>query len=305
MSMPGMVETVSSRYALQRSAMRREELFSRSGFYGFLLKSNVLLHREAARAAIDAFRPVVAAQGRTTVPVLDLACGGWPVTIAEVMAAFPGARFHYTGIDINPDQVALAASRFRFPDNVVSSRIIEGNAWELDVLDIEAASALIFSGMNLHHGTLREIWYLGRQLRSRLRQGGVFFSHDVYRPDNEPYRLRPENIDGECASLVAPQRLAGAGIPDLHAGCDTSVAEPAWRVEYLHRMYRTLIERGAEPAGARSTVGHMRSRDYPLSTAELRSIMERHGFRVRVKRYDDSPEPLGPFVATCTLTLAS
>ncbi len=67
-------------------------------------------------------------------------------------------------------------------------------------------------------------------------------------------------------------------------------------------MYRTLIERGADPAGARNTVSHMLDRDYPLSTNEFRNIMESHGFRVQVRRYEDSAEPLGPFVANCLVT---
>ncbi len=44
--------------------MRSEELFCRSGFYSFLLKSNVLLHREAVQAAIHALQPVVESQDR-------------------------------------------------------------------------------------------------------------------------------------------------------------------------------------------------------------------------------------------------
>ena len=46
----------------------------------------------------------------------------------------------------------------------------------------------------------------------------------------------------------------------------------------------------------------MRSRDYPLSTDEFRNIMESQGFRVHVRRYDDSAGPLGPYVATCAVT---
>jgi len=282
--------------------MRREELFSRSGFYRFLVDSNVLLHREAARAAIEAYRPVLeAAATGAPVPVLDLACGGWPVTISEVMAAFPTAAFEYTGVDINPDQVARAAGQFPFPDNVVKARVIEGNAWELDALGLRDAYPLIFSGMNLHHGTPEEIWYLGLQLKARLSPGGLFFSHDVYRPDDTPYRRRPEVVGGERTELVSPERLASASVPDLDIVRESGGSDPSWRVDYLGRMYRTLIARGADPAGAGSTASHMRSRDYPISTQELRTIMEGLGLQVRVMRYADSAEPLGPFVATCSL----
>ena len=285
--------------------MRREALFSRSGFYGFVLESNVLLHREATVAAIEAMRTVLANWDKNRpVAVLDLACGGWPVTISEVMAAFPEMVFQYTGIDINPDQVALAATSFPFPENVRTKRLLEGNAWELELLDLEPAYPLIFSGMNLHHGTLQEVAYLGLQLQRRLLPGGCFISHDVYRPDNTPYLPRPPIIDGETATLVDPRNLATTNLPDQgHSELESEI-EPSWRVDYLDRMYRTLIARGADPAGAESTVMHMRSRDYPISTLEFGRLMEKLGFEVKIHRYEDSPEPLGPYIATCVLTQA-
>ena len=283
--------------------MRREALFNRSGFYGFLLKSNVLLHREAAEAAIDAFEPVIEAwDGGEPVPVLDLACGGWPVTIAEVMDAFSDSRFTYTGIDINPDQVELAANEFPFPDNVAETRIIEGNAWELGDLRLDDSYPIIFSGMNLHHGTPEEIWYLGWQLRDLLMPGGIFFSHDVYRPDHEFYRPRPDVIDGTTAWLVNPARLTWAGVPDIRVGRDIARADPVWRVDYVDRMRRTLVERGADAAGADSTAHHMASRDFPVSTGEFSAVMTSLGLDVSVLRYDDSDGPLGPYVACCTVS---
>jgi SAM-dependent methyltransferase len=283
--------------------MRREALFNRSGFYGFLLKSNVLLHREAAQAAIEALAPVLEGRdGDDPVPVLDLACGGWPVTISQVMAAFPDNRFTYTGIDINPDQVALAANEFPFPDNVTESRIIEGNAWELGELQLDAGYPVVFSGMNLHHGTPEEIWYLGWQLRDLLAPGGVFFSHDVYRPDHEFYRPRPDVIDGKTSWLVNPARLAWAEVPDIRIGRDTTAAEPAWRTDYVERMRRTLIERGGDRDGAESTARHMASRDYPVSTGEFGAVMASLGLDVSIQRYDDDDGPLGPYVACCTVT---
>jgi SAM-dependent methyltransferase len=283
--------------------MRREALFSRSGFYGFLLKSNVLLHREATLDAIEAVRPVLAMCDKSQpVTVLDLACGGWPLTIADVLAAYPDIAFHYTGVDINPDQVALAATAFPFPDNVTEKRLIEGNAWELDRLDLERAYPLIFSGMNIHHGTTQEVAYLGLQLQQRLMPGGRFISHDVYRPDNTPYLPRPAVIDGEPATLVDSRYLTAAGLQNPGITGQTEKGEPDWRVDYLARMYRTLIERGADPAGAESTTRHMRSRDYPISTRELRQLMERLGFQAEIHRYENSVEPLGPYVATCVMT---
>lgn len=284
--------------------MRREALFSHSGFYGFVLKSNVLLHREATLDAIEAVRPVLATCDKSKpVAVLDLACGGWPLAIADVMAAYPEIAFDYTGVDINPDQVALAATAFPFPDNVVEKRLIEGNAWELDGLELGQAYPLIFSGMNIHHGTLPEVAYLGLQLQQRLMPGGRFISHDVYRPDNTPYLPRPVMIDGEAAALVDSSHLTAAGLHDTGGNSgQAEKGEPAWRVDYLDRMHRTLLERGADLAGAESTTRHMRSRDYPISTREFGQLMEELGFQVQIHRYEDSGEPLGPYVATCVMT---
>ena len=283
--------------------MQSEALFSRSGFYGFVLESNVLLHYEATRYAIEAVRPILAASDNSKpVMVLDLACGGWPVTIADVMAAYPAIAFQYTGVDINPDQVALAASSFPFPDNVIDKCLIEGNAWDLEGLALEQAYSLIFSGMNLHHGTLQEVAYLGRQLQQRLLPGGCFISHDVYRPDNTPYLPRPAIIDGATASLVDSRKLAAAGLDDKGIAAQGKNADPDWRIDYLNRMHRTLIARGADPAGAESTLAHMRSRDDPISTREFGQLMEQLGFQVQIHRYEDSAEPLGRYIATCVIT---
>lgn len=283
--------------------MRREELFSRSGFYGFLLQCNVLLHREATQDAIEAARPVLARSDKNQpVAILDLACGGWPLAIADVMAAFPDIAFHYTGVDINPDQIALAATAFPFPANVTAKCLLEGNAWQLDQLELAQAYPLIFSGMNLHHGSPEEVAYLGRQVQQRLLPGGRFISHDVYRPDNTPYFPRPMIIDGETAALVDPACLSTAHLPDTSIARQSEPAEPDWRLDYLERMRRTLLEQGADPDGAESTVRHMRSRDYPISTQELRSIMEQLGFQVQIRRYDITDEPLGPYIATCIMS---
>ena len=109
-------------------------------------------------------------------------------------------------------------------------------------------------------------------------------------------------IDGEPASLVDSRYLAAAKLQDPGISGRAEKGEPGWRVDYLDRMYRTLLERGADPAGAESTTGHMRSRDYPISTRELRQLMEGLGFQVQIHRYEDSAEPLGHYVATCVMT---
>lgn len=283
--------------------MRQEQLFNRSGYYRFLLDSNVLLHREAAAAATADLATLLreCAPERPT-RVLDLACGGWPMAIAGVMANFPERTFDYTGIDINPDQVELASTLFEFPGNVRAVRILEGNAWDLEPLGISGEYDLIFSGMNLHHGNPEELFYLAGQLRELLSADGLLFSHDVYRPDAQPYRRRPDvNPDDPAESfrLIDAARVAAAGISSLHIPEDTASSDPAWREDYLERMRRTLIARGGDAAGTASTIAHMRQRDYPVSTRELSEILSRVGLRTRIRRFDDSREPLGPYVACC------
>ena len=283
--------------------MRREELFNRGGYYRFLLECNVLLHREAAAAMTDALAPTLRNHGRDEpMKVLDLACGGWPTSIAGVTAGFPEQAFQYTGVDINPDQVELASTLFPFPDNVGSVRILEGNAWDLERLPISREYDLIYSGMNLHHGTPEELLYLGRQLRGLLASDGLLLSHDVYRPDAQSYRRRPDvNPDDaeESFALIESERLAGAGIPLPRIAEDTDSGEPAWRTDYLARMGGTLLARGGDARGTQSTVAHMRQRDYPVSTQEMSEILARAGFTARIQRFDDSGEPMAPYVALC------
>lgn len=286
--------------------MRREPLFSRSGYYRYLLDINVLLHREAAaatRRALEDWRRSHPT-GRT-VRVLDLACGGLPLTIAEVMAGLPGLDFDYTGVDINPDQVS-DARRFRFPANVVARRLMEGNAWDLESLGLPGGFDLIYSGMNLHHGTPEEIHFLGLQLRGLLARPGLFFSHDVYRPDGTRYRRRPDadpRKPSESWRLVPPERLRETGIPPASLPEDRAPQEPQWRLDYLRRMLETLLARGGDPDGAETTVAHMRERDYPISHQELDLILSGLGFRVSAGRYDAPGEPMAPYVAFCAARL--
>lgn len=281
--------------------MRREALFSKNGYYRFLLDCNVLMHREAVAAATAVLRQ---AQARwpsdRPAKVLDLACGGLPIAISEVMANLAPRAFHYTGVDINPDQVELAGRFFEFPANVVRVRLIEGSAWDMRDLALEPPYDLIFSGMNLHHGTPPELVFLARQLEGLLAADGLFISHDVYRPEAEVYRPRPAcNPQDPCESfrLVDPQRLAEAQVDAPVFEEDRGEAEPAWREDYLARMHRALLERGGQGEGARTTVAHMRQRDYPVSTAELADCFAPAGLALRALRFTGSDEPLAPFIA--------
>jgi SAM-dependent methyltransferase len=257
------------------------------------------MHREAGAAARRVLGALASAAPGRALRVLDLACGGWPLSIAEAMGSCTDQRFDYTGVDINPDQVESVRSLFRFPESVTRVRILEGNAWNLRKIGLEPGFDLVFSGLNLHHGTPEEIAFLARELLRLLAPGGCFLSHDVYRPEAARYRRRPAvnpHNPVESFRLLAPQQLVAAGIPDSLLEVDADPAEPAWRTDYLERMHRLLLERGADADGADSTVAHMRQRDYPVSLSELRGIFEPLGFVVESGRYLGAEHPLAPYL---------
>lgn len=277
--------------------MRREQLFSAGGFYGFLVQSNVLLHREAVERGVEVLtRYLHGRADHRPIPVLDLACGGEPVSFAAMLARFPAYAFGYTGIDVNPDQVA-AARRFAFPPNVQPARLVEGSAWDLRALP-DGAFEVAFMGMNLHHGTPEEVRFLARGLARVLTPGGVFFDHDWFRPDDEPYVRRPDRDPDdptESLRMVEPAALAPMEMGDLDLDEAPDGHDAPWRIAYVRGLHDTLRLRGADPAGARATAHHVARRDFPIATREFRRIFETEGFRVDVLAYDDSPEPLAPY----------
>lgn len=278
--------------------MRREALFSRDGFYSFVVQSNALLHHEAIDTGIAALRALLGPEpSARPLAVLDLACGGEPIAIARIMAAFPQCRFDYHGIDINPDQVH-AARTFTFPVNVASVRVDEGSAWDLAGLQWERAYDLVFMGMNLHHGTPEEVLFLAGQLRAVMSAHGVFINHDWFRPDDQPYERRPDtNPDDPAESflLVDPARLALAPQPRLRAAKGAASAGP-WRREYCQLLRQRLLDQGADERGAASTASHVTCRDYPISLAEFEQLFRQENFHVRALRYPGD-DPLKRYIA--------
>ena len=283
--------------------MRREKLFSKDGCYSRVLASNVLLHDEAVsygayvvKALLERLDPA------RTIRVLDLACGAEPVSIIKILNHFPDRRFSYTGIDINPDQVNYARHQFRFPDIIQEVNILEGNAWDPRSSIAPVQYDLIFMGLNLHHGTPEEIYYLATQLSAILDPHGVFISHDVYRPDDQVYQRRPEhhpqNSD-ESFRLLDAGHLAGIQLPEITAqesGSDTPMAQ--WRQDYNEVLHRSLIERGVGPECADSTYEHTTVRDYPISLADLRYIFEQadQDFHIKTLRYGHA-QPMTNYIA--------
>jgi SAM-dependent methyltransferase len=273
--------------------MRRERLFSQGGFYAFLVESNVLMHREAAEQGTRiVHRWLVGRHEERPLRVLDLACGGMPVTIDRIMGSLYPRPCAYTGIDINPDQIAEARS-YPFAENVVSVDLREGNAWDLGELTTERPWDLIFSGMNLHHGTPEELAYLAREVAAVLAEDGLFIDHDWFRPSEAPYRRRPQDPH-DPFFMVSSQALTAAQIPPYDGAVDRGPVDPAWRRGYIEGLRDTLLARGADPQGAASTVAHVTARDFPASPRDVEAAFRAAGLQVRVLGYD-SEEPLAPY----------
>ena len=288
----------------ENNAMRREALFSRDGFYSFVVRSNALLHSEAVETGIVALRALLDQHSRRArLSVLDLACGGEPIAIAKILAAFPECQFDYHGVDINPDQVQ-AAREFAFPPNVVSTRIDQASAWDLTGLSVDRPYDLVFMGMNLHHGTPEEILFLAGQLRSVMSARGLFMNHDWFRPDHEPYQRRPDHNPedpSESFRLVEPVRLAQAPAPRLVQPAATKGAakpsgESDWRTEYRELLRQRLLDHGADSNGARATADHVASRDYPISLQEFAQLFQQENFHVHALHYQGD-DPLKRYIA--------
>lgn len=282
----------------ENRAMRREALFSRDGFYSFVVQSNALLHREAVETGIAALRALLGSNtaGRR-LAVLDLACGGDPIAIARILDAFPECQFDYHGVDINPDQVQ-AARAYPFPDNVKSVRIDEASAWDLAELKSDRPYDLVFMGMNLHHGTPEEVLFLAGQLRTVMSAHGVFMNHDWFRPDDQPYVRRPDaNPDdpAESFGLVDPQRLAEAPDPRLRPASGATQGND-WRTEFRELLHQRLLDQNADAAGALATANHVASRDYPISLDEFAQLFRQENFHVHALHYQGD-DPLKRYVA--------
>jgi len=273
--------------------MQREPLFSRDGFYRFVVRSNALLHRQAAAAAQRVVAAVLGCCGTTELRLLDLACGADPVIPAHVMGAFPGVAFHYHGIDINADQVA-GARTYPFPANAATVRIDEGSTWNLEGPALWERYDLIFMGMNLHHGTPEEIHRLLQQLGALLAEHGIFFDHDWFRPEGEPYQRLPKT-DPNASSAASPQRPAA---PEFARSATewSGSGDPPWRDRFCELIHHRLLEAGAEPAGAESTCRHIRARDFPVSLSEFERLCTGAGLHGRALRYG-TDDPLMTYIA--------
>lgn len=270
--------------------MRHEAFFSGERPYDILVDCDVLQHRAAAEKTARHIAPVVAIHSaEEPVRLLDLACGRDPVIPIAAMRILADRRFDYTGVDISPQQIELAR-QVAFPDNAIAVKLIEGSAWDLSGLTRRGPFDVVFVGLNWHHGTPEEIWFLMRQVRDLLAPGGCLVNHDCYRPDVDAYLRRPRTAleDGEEVSLdqVPADTLAAADVPDFgFVEADAADHRPDWKCDLVDRLEKAYRDGGGNDQGARILRDHSWVRDFPISVEELRAIGDAAGFDVEIERY--------------------
>ena len=283
--------------------MRKEKLFSKDGCYSRVVESNALFHREAISHGSNVIKTLLDYYDSTqTINVLDLACGAEPISITQMLSQFPETNFSYTGIDINPDQVDYAKHYFHFPENVSEINIYEGNAWDPDSCSLKDNYDIIFMGLNLHHGTPEEVYYLATQISKLLSTNGVYLNHDVYRPNNQPYLRRPDhhpdNIN-DSFRLLDISLIDGIQLPQVtNNEQKQNVPNAQWRQDYSELLRQSLIKQDAGNECAESTFNHVNMRDYPISLDDFIYIFKQADSELNVKivRYGNE-HPLMEYIA--------
>lgn len=265
--------------------MKNEELFSKNGFYKFVVQTNMMFHNETKQLGISILKKWINKQPiNHPIRVLDLACGGLPICITNIISYFDQYEFEYTGIDINPDQIKLAES-YNFPKNIIKINLKEDNAWDLLPQLQNESFDIIFSGMNFHHGTPEELYFVANQLKQILNSDGLILSHDLYRPNQYTYLRRPNtnpNNPSESYEMISKEKLLP--IPNLNI----KETENDWRKELLQSLLNYLKEHNATRSDLDQEYDHVFARDYPVSTNEISNIFKEHGFKSKTHTYDSN-----------------
>ena len=295
--------------------MKKERVFSKNGGYELCIHTNALMHNEATELGVEIIKKTLnnyrsSTSKPDTLHVLDLACGGMPVTLANILASFPDQQFSYTGIDINHDQTENLRNHFEFSDNVSSVSAITGTAWDLFHEDVKPHLRqqydIIFSGFNLHHGTPEELYFLAQQLHKFLDPRGVFFNVDEYRPNKTHYVRRPNNSldnSGESFLMVDPLKIASNNYTSNIEEANFEEV-PQWKHRLLQQFRKALLEGGGEDADVESLLNHVRKRDYPVSVNEASNIFNEAGF-VANAEYHSEHYPNTPLAQYFAMLIAT
>lgn len=283
--------------------MRKEKLFSKDGCYSQVVESNALFHREAIIHGSNVIKALLAKyEPGQTINILDLACGAEPVSITRMASHFPERNFSYTGIDINPDQVNFAKYHFDFPENIHEIHVYEGNAWDPALSSLKDNYDIIFMGLNLHHGTPEEVYYLARQISKLLSPIGVYLNHDVYRPNEQPYLRRPDhNPDNvnDSFRLLDASLVDDIKLPEITENeHNSNTTDANWRQTYSELLRQSLIKHYAGKECAESTYNHVNMRDYPISLNDFSYIFKQadNDLHIQIIRYGNA-HPLMEYIA--------
>ncbi len=281
--------------------MKKEQLFKQDGVYYAIVTHNVLMHDEITELGTQIFKTFF--ENSTfdrPIKVLDLACGGTPVSVSDMIENVEQAQFSYTGIDINPDQVGCASQLFQFSDNVVHTNFLEANAWDLLPLNLDGPFDIIFTGLNIHHGTPEEIDYLVPQLKTLLSDNGVFINHDWYRPDDEVYVRRPSwnpNDDTESYRLIAKDKIDAQTKSYEKPSVEFESFHHEWRLQFIDGLTESYRGHTQDDAGADTLKSHMLERDFPVSRQDFSDILTSHGLYHKIFNYKNSGLQIWPFMA--------
>jgi ubiquinone/menaquinone biosynthesis C-methylase UbiE len=284
----------------QSATPRTMRIFDQSGFYRFVVRSNVAHHGDAAHEAQSAIcRMKILNDHPGEYRLLDLACGHAPIAMARAMASFPATTFHYTGIDCNPAQVE-GAGHHRFAKNVAKRSFVQGDAWDLSQAET-ASIDFVYVGLNLHHGTPKEVAHLFSEIRRILKPGGVFFNHDSFRPEGTPLIARPScnPADANESFVQIPEyKLEGITLPNCFSNQLTAAeaGERDWRRLFVPLFQRQLEEHHGDAAGIAATCKHIWDRDFSLTVSETVALLKAAGFEnVSGRYFVPSRTPLGEY----------
>lgn len=284
------------------NTMERESIFNSGGAYNLVVRENIMLHREASLALSRVFKNWSQGLGSVNRPlnVLDLACGGSPVTISALMHTLPDRSFIYTGIDINEDQVRQAKDIWSYPSNVTQVDILKGNAWTPETLGFNQKFDVIFSGLNFHHAIPEELLYLVHALRPLCAQQAIVLSHDIYRPDVFAFVRRPQVHSTEPSESL--KLIPNLPTPQEDQTDYDHSKSGDWRKEFLQRYKKYFSDLDAPPEEAGAILKHVSERDFPLSGKEVMQIFSNAGFHSHFQDFSDTDHPLGQYLGVLWAT---
>lgn len=280
-----------------------------SGEFDLALDTNLMAHREAIQCGVGIMRKTIEARQQDGRPirVLDLACGK-PTTAFSIISGFPRTTFEYVGIDVNPHQAEVAKASASIPSNLIGAQVLLGNAWEIEDHSFSGKFDFVLSGLNFHHGTPEEIYYVLLSLKNYLEPQGHIMIHDFFRPEGFPYLRRPKTspLDGSLLlDIVDPNHLRIKNVPQLQipGTQEFSMDADDWRVHYLEALIGYLVARGFKRDKFQILLDRIYERDFPLTIVEMRKLIELAGFVSRIHRFEPIDHPLRQFYSVIEATV--